>query len=134
MIKYSDIKIGDYLKAEYDGKLWEGEVVNLNGDEKQICVDTGVQEFWFEQEHLYPLELTEASLLKLAFTKEILQDGSIKYLKGSFRIVIPGSGDFSQMEMWYREDRRHHPNVHFIHQLQNQYLDMTKVHLTDEPM
>ena len=134
MIKFSDIKIGDYLKAEYEGKLWEGEVVNLNGDEKQICVDTGVQEFWFEQEHLYPLELTEASLLKLAFNKEIQADGSIKYLKGSFRIVIPGSGDFSQMEMWYREDRRHHPNVHFIHQLQNQYLDMTKVHLTDEPM
>ncbi len=134
MIKFSDIKIGDYLKAEYEGKLWEGEVVNLNGDEKQICVDTGVQEFWFEQEHLYPLELTEASLLKLSFTKEIQADGSIKYLKGSFRIVIPGSDDFSQMEMWYREDRRHHPNVHFIHQLQNQYLDMTKVHLTDEPM
>lgn len=134
MIKYHDIKIGDYIKAEYEGKMWEGEVVNLNGDEKQVCVDTGVQEFWFEQEHLYPLELNDESLMKLKFTKQVNEDGSIKYLKGSFRIAISHPDDFSQMEMWYREDRRHHPNVHYIHQLQNQYLDMTKIHLTDEPM
>lgn len=134
MIKYHDIKIGDYIKAEYEGKMWAGEVVNLNGDEKQVCVDTGVQEFWFETEHLYPLELNDESLMKLNFTKQINEDGSVKYMKGSFRIAIAQANDFSQMEMWYREDRRHHPNVHFIHQLQNQYLDMTKIHLTDEPM
>lgn len=69
MIKYSDIRIGDYLKAEYEGKMWEGEVVNLNGDEKQVCVQTGVQEFWFETDHLHPIELNEEALLKLAFQK-----------------------------------------------------------------
>ncbi len=133
MIKYSDIRIGDYLKAEYEGKAWEGEVVNLNGDEKQVCVETDVQEFWFEPEHLYPLELSEEALLKLNFKKQVNDDGSVKYLKGSFRIVTPVAGDFSKMEIWYREDRRHNPNVHYVHQLQNQYLDMTKVHLTSEP-
>lgn len=132
MIKYSDIKIGDYLKAEYEGKMWEGEVVNLNGDEKQVCVATDVQEFWFEPEHLYPLELNEAALLNLQFQKHVNDDGTIKYMKGSFRLVIPAEGDFSSIEMWYREDRRYHPDVHYVHQLQNQYLDMTKIHLTDE--
>jgi hypothetical protein len=134
MIKYHDIKIGDYLLAEYEGKMWEGEVVNLNGDEKQVCVQTEVQEFWFETEHLHPISLSEEALLKLAFQKQNEEDGSVKYLKGSFRIVTPVAGDFSKMEMWYREDRRHNPNVHFVHQLQNQYYDMTKIHLTDDPM
>ncbi|MEA3425389.1 MAG: hypothetical protein U9R46_04015 [Bacteroidota bacterium] len=134
MIKFSDIRIGDYLKAEYEGKMWDGEVVRLNGDEKQVCVQTEVQEFWFSPDHLYPIELNDGSLLKLGFQKQQQQDGSVKYLKGSFRIVAPRAGDFSSIEMWYREDRRHHPDVHFIHQLQNQYLDMTKVHLTSEPV
>jgi len=134
MIKFSDIRIGDYLNAEYEGKMWDGEVVRLNGDEKQVCVQTEVQEFWFSTDHLYPIELNEGSLLKLGFQKQVNEDGSVKYLKGSFRIVVPRAGDFSSIEMWYREDRRHHPDVHYIHQLQNQYLDMTKVHLTDEPV
>lgn len=134
MIKFSDIRIGDYLKAEYEGKMWDGEVVRLNGDEKQVCVQTEVQEFWFSPDHLYPIELNDGSLLKLGFQKQQQEDGSVKYLKGSFRIVAPRAGDFNSIEMWYREDRRHHPDVHFIHQLQNQYLDMTKVHLTSEPV
>lgn len=134
MIKYNEIKIGDYLKAEYEGKMWEGEVVNLNGDEKQVCVKTAVQEFWFETDHLYPIDLTEDALLKLAFTKQVNGDNSVKYMKGSFRIVTPVAGDFSQLEIWYREDRRHNPEVKYVHQLQNHYLDMTKIHLTDAKM
>ncbi len=134
MIKFSDIKIGDYLKAEYDGKTWEGEVVNLNGDEKQVCVKTEVQEFWFETDHLHPIPLSDDAMLGLNFAKHINDDGSVKYMKGSFRVVTQRPGDFSSIEMWYREDRRHHPNVHFVHQLQNQYLDMTKIHLTTEAM
>ncbi len=134
MIKFNDIKIGDYLNAEYEGKIWEGEVVNLNGDEKQVCVQTEVQEFWFETEQLHPIPLSEDALLKLKFNKHVNDDGSVKYGKGSFRIVTPVAGDFSSIEMWYREDKRHHPDVHYVHQLQNQYHDMTKIHLTTDPM
>ena len=64
------------------------------------------------------------------FTKQVNEDGSIKYMKEAFRLVIPSKDDFSTIEMWYREDRRHHPDVHFMHQLQNHYYSMTKVHLT----
>ena len=134
MIKFSDIKIGDYVKAEYEGQIWEGEVVDLNGDEKQVCVETSVQEFWFEPAHLFPIELSDEALQKLSFQKHINDDGSVKYMKGSFRIMIPNENDFSAIEMWYREDRRHHPDVHYVHQLQNQYQDMTKIHLTSAPM
>lgn len=134
MIKFSDIKIGDYVLAEYEGKMWEGEVVRLNGDEKQVCVQTDVQEFWFSTDHLHPLPLNEEALLNLSFVKQPNEDGSVKFMKGSFRLVTPQAGDFSKIEMWYREDRRHHPDVHYVHQLQNHYLDMTKIHLTRDPM
>lgn len=134
MIKFSDIKIGDFVMGEYEGKMWEGEVTRLNGDEKQVEVQTEVQEFWFEQDKIHPIPLNEEQLLKLNFKKQDNDDGSTKYMKGSFRIVVPHTGDFSHMEMWYREDKRHNPHVQFVHQLQNQYSDMTKIHLTKEPM
>jgi len=132
MIKFNDIRIGDFVMGEYDGKMWEGEVTRLNGDEKQVCLQTDVQEFWFEPDHLYPIPLNDEQLMRLNFTRQENEDGSVKYMKGAFRLVVPSKGDFSQINMWYREDRRYHPDVHYIHQLQNHYLQMTKVHLTKE--
>ena len=89
MIKFSDIKIGDFVMGEYEGKMWEGEVTRLNGDEKQVEVRTDVQEFWFEQDHIHPIPLNEEQLLKLNFKKQDNDDGTTKYMKGSFRIVLP---------------------------------------------
>ncbi len=134
MVKFNDIKIGDFLRAEYESKFWDGEVVLLNGDEKQVCVKTEVQEFWFETDKLQGIPLTEAALLNMNFSKQMMEDGSIKYSKGVFRLVTPVKGDFSHFDMWYREDKRHNPDVHFVHQLQNHHLDMTKVHLTADPV
>lgn len=134
MIIFSELQAGDYVIAEYEGTLSEGEVMNLNHDEKQVCVQTEVQDFWYDAENLYPIILNDEQLMRLNFAKEAMEDGRIKYKKGSFRLVIPSEGDFSNIEMWYREDRRRHPNVHYIHQLQNQYLQMTKVHLTKQVM
>lgn len=134
MIPFSEIKIGDYVIAEYEGKMWPGEVTRLNGDEKQVCVETEVQDFWFEPEHLFPIPINDEQMTRLNFSREDFPDGSVKYKKGSFRLVIPQKDDFSVVEMWYREDKRHHPNVHYIHQLQNHYLQMTKIHLTTDVM
>lgn len=134
MIKFNEIKVGDYLMGEFEGKMWEGEVTRLNGEDKQVCVATDVQEFWFEPEHLYPIPLSDEALRKLNFIREDQEDGTVKYKKASFRMVIPGKDDFSSIDIWYREDRRHHPDIHYVHQLQNAYLAMTKVHLTSEPV
>ena len=134
MIKFSELKIGDYVIAEYEGQQRDGEVKRLNGDEKQVCVETDVQEFWYETAHLFPIPLSDEQLIKLNFSKEGQANGSVKYKKGSFRLVVPAKDDFSTLEMWWREDRRIHPNVHYVHQLQNHYLDMTKIHLTNEVM
>lgn len=134
MIKFNEIKIGDFLEGEYEDKRWNGEVVRLNGDEKQVCLATDVQDFWFETEDLYPIPITDEVLRNLNFTKEEMPDGSVKYKKGSFRMLINKPDDFSHMEVWYRDDKRHNPQIQFIHQLQNHYSQMTKVHLTKEPI
>ena len=68
MIKYNELKVGDLVLAEYDGNLKEGEVVGLNGDEKQVCVQIEeMQEFWFQPAQLSPLMLDEAQLFRMGF-------------------------------------------------------------------
>ncbi len=132
MIKFQDIKVGDYLMADNDGDILQGEVTDLNGDEKQVCVDTGTQEFWFETNQLQAIPLDEAQLLRLKFIRQDIEDGSVKYLKGAFRILLHAKGDFSNMEIWYRDERRHIIQALSVHQLQNHFYDMTKVHLNDQ--
>jgi hypothetical protein len=135
MIKFNELEPGDFVIAEYEGQRRMGEVIATgNGDDRKVCVETDVQEFWYDREHVHAIPINEESMLWLNFTREDQPDGSVKYKKGSFRVLIPAKGNFSSLEMWYREDRRHHPDVHYIHQLQNHYLQMTKIHLTREVM
>lgn len=134
MIKFSDLKMGDYVLANHKGQAWRGEVTDFNNDEKEIGVDIGVQKFYFTSEELLPIPVDEKTLLDLNFTKEVNEDGAVKYGKGAFRIRTPRQDDFNQFEIWYRDEKRHILNPIYIHQLQNHYLDMTKVHLTDRPI
>ena len=132
MIKFSEIKNGDYVLAENDGQVWQGEVVNLHAPNNEICVYNGIQEFWFQEAEISPLPLNEEQLMRLSFTREKQDDGTVKYKKGAFRILTPADGDFSHFEIWYRDEKRHMLHPIAVHELQNHYLDMTKVHLTDE--
>ena len=132
MIKFHEIKVGDYLIADNDGDQRKGEVTDLNGDEKQVCVDTGDQEFWYETSQLSAIPLNEEQLLNLKFNKELHEDGTIKYLKGAVRILVPNQNDFSKMEIWYRDERRHIMQPISVHNLQNHFHEMTKVLLNDE--
>ena len=129
MIPINELKVGDYVIAEFEGAKWEGEVTRLNTDEKQICVRTEVQEFWYDPEDVYPIPISDESLIRLNFIREEEPDGTVKYKKGAFRLVIPRKDDFSDIEMWYREDRRHFSFQLGVHQLQNLHHDMTKVPL-----
>ena len=131
MIKFQEIKVGDYLIADNDGDKRIGEVTGLNGDEKQVCVNTG-QEFWYETSQLEPIPLDEEQLFNLKFDKDEHENGTVKYLKGAFRILLPAKGDFSRMEIWYRDERRHIMHPISVHQLQNHFQEMTKVLLNDE--
>ena len=129
MIKFNDLKPGDLVMAEFEGDRVEGVVKAVNKEDKEVCVETPIQEFWFTPEHLYAIPLNEGQLLKLGFVKHLNDDGSVKYLKGSFRVLTPEPGNFSNFEMWWREDRRHITTPIFVHELQNHYYSMTKVEL-----
>jgi hypothetical protein len=131
MIKFNEIKVGDYLIADNDGDKKQGEVTNLNNGAKQVCVNTGTQDFWYETEQLGPIVLDEGQLMKLKFTKQENEDGSVKYMKGAFRMLVPSKGNFSKFEVWYRDERRHVMQPIALHQLQNHFYEMTKVHLND---
>jgi len=132
MIKFNDLKQGDYVLAETDGQAYQGEVTDFNNDEKEISINNGVQEFYFKSEDLYPIPLDEEQLFKLKFTKQLNEDGSVKYLKGAFRIQTPEQDNFSNFEIWYRNEKRIIQRHIAVHELQNHYLAMTKVHLTNE--
>ena len=128
MIRFNELQPGDIVIAEYEGEKWEGVVKELNKEDKEVCVETSVQEFWFTPEHLFPIPLSDEQLRKLGFVRT-QHGGGVKYMKDSFRIQIPRENDFSSMEIWWREDRRELNRQLAVHELQNHYYDMTKVEL-----
>jgi len=128
MLKLNDLKPGDIISVNDEGVEREGTVVKVSHEEHQALVDNGIQEFWYGLDELKSIPLDETQLTRLGFTREDL-DGGVKYKKDSFRLVTPLQGDFSNIEMWWREDRRHFNFPIGVHELQNLHLSMTKVPL-----
>lgn len=128
MIRFNELQPGDLVIAEYEGQKWEGVVKELNREDKEICVETSVQQFWFTPEHLFPIPLSEEQLFKLGFEKE-LNGTSVKYKRGPFRVQISNDKGFDAPDIWYREDRRELHQPLYVHELQNHYYQMTKVEL-----
>jgi hypothetical protein len=129
MLKIGNLKFGDIIKVNDEGIMREGTVVNVSHEENQALVDNGVQEFWYTPEEMHAIPVDEEQLMQLGFSKEEI-DGAVKYKKDSFRLVTPKRGDFSNIEMWWREDRRHFSFPLGVHELQNLFHDMTKVPLS----
>jgi hypothetical protein len=130
MIRFQEIKVGDILQADFAGQRFDGTVTELNHEDKQVCVHNGDQDDWFEAGDLYPIRVDNAQLVKMGFEKLVNQDKSVKYMRGPFRLLIPAADQFDELEIWYREDRRHIHHPIGVHELQNFYHQMTKVDLT----
>lgn len=128
MLKIGNLKSGDIISVNDEGVIREGTVVQINREENQALVDNGVQEFWYSPEEMNPVPLDDSQMQALGFSREEI-DGAVKFKKDSFRLVTPKKGDFSNVEMWWREDRRHFSFPLGVHELQNLHLDMTKIHL-----
>jgi hypothetical protein len=128
MVKLADLKQGDIIAVNDDGVEREGTVVKISHEDHQALVDNGVQEFWYNLDDMKPIPLNETQLIKLGFSKEEI-NGGMKYKKDSFRLVTPVKGDFSNVEMWWREDKRQFNIPLGVHELQNLHLSMTKVPL-----
>jgi hypothetical protein len=131
MIKFSELKPGDLVLANYEGQQWQGIVKDLNREDKEVCIETDVQQFWFKPNELQAIPLDENQLVKLNFQRQDTGE-NVKYFKGAFRILVSKDQSFNDFEMWYREDRRHIRQPISVHQLQNHYYDMTKVELNQD--
>lgn len=129
MIQFQQIKKGDYVRLNDSGTIREGEVMDIDYGSKQICVDNGVQEFWYEADQLEPLPVNEDQLKRLKFEKALHDDGRVKYKKGAFRIYLAQPDNFNRIDLKYREEVRHISGNLYLHELQNHFYDMTKVHL-----
>jgi len=130
MIRFQDLKIGDIVMAEFEGQWTEGEVAELNREDKEVCIRNDVQDFWYKPEELKGIPLSDEQLTNLGFEKEVNTDGTVKYKKVAFRILLTKKDNFNEFEMWYREDKRHLKEPIFVHNLQNHHLQMTKVELS----
>lgn len=128
MIKLQELKPGDIIRVIDQGTEIEGTVIDVSRDDNMVCVDNGVQEFWYTLDQIAPIPLTEKELFKLGFEKLETEDG-IKYMKGPFRILVHDPGNYTHLDIWYREDRRHFNHPLYVHELQNHHLSMTKVAL-----
>ncbi|HSC52446.1 MAG TPA: hypothetical protein VLC98_02425 [Phnomibacter sp.] len=128
MIKFSELKPGNWVLVQNEGTWMEGTVLNVNADDGgQIEVETGVQNAWFEIEELKPLPLEEVHLLKMGFEKEIMESGNSKYKFGPFRVLAGPTKKFTDFLMWYREEKSHITYPMTVHQFQNRYEEMVKV-------
>ena len=128
MVKITDLKIGDVVKVIDEGIERDGVVEDISREENMACIHNGVQEFWYTPEEIIPVPLTEKELLMLGFERQDTEDGA-KYMKGPFRVLVHDPGNYTNLEVWYREDRRHFDHPLYVHELQNHYLQMTKVPL-----
>jgi hypothetical protein len=133
MIKFNELKQGNHVIAEFDGDKKRGEIEEIKNSEKQVCVNTGAQGFWYDtgKGKLTPIEITDAELTNFKFSKQLNDDGSVKYMKGAFRMLIPKENDFSRMEIWYRDEQRQIIEPIALHTLQNHFFEMTKVFLNE---
>ena len=129
MVKLSELKEGDIVRILDEGTERVGTVVDTSREDNMVCIDNGVQEFWYAPEQVVPIPLTEKQLVEtLGFEREETPDG-IKYKKGPFRVLAHDPGNLTNLEVWYREDRRHFEHPLYVHELQNHHLQMTKVPL-----
>jgi hypothetical protein len=133
MIRLQDVKTGDTVLVAYEGDLLEGKVLEVNQEDKQVCVLTHEQqEFWYDLESLYPIPLDETQLLRLKFQKDETQSSNgsgVVYVRGPFsvRLYKEGGQDITRLD--YRDEHREIKGLLTVNQLQNHYHGMTNFHL-----
>jgi hypothetical protein len=132
MINLHDVKAGDTVLVEYEGEKREGLVVEVNREDKQACIQTGEQEFWYDLTDLYSLPLDEEQLFKLKFTKENIDpapDNRRLYVRGPFSVMFHTLDGREATRLDYRDEHREIKGTLTVNQLQNHYHEMTNFHL-----
>lgn len=122
MINFSELKVGDIVMAKYEEQMLEGHIVQVDHDNRQVCVHHGEQENWYTAEEVYPIPLNAEQLVKLKFKQA--DDGN-DWVRGPFTVKLQND----HIVLHYRDETRDIPNNIMVHQLQNHYHGMTLFHL-----
>ena len=132
MIHLHDVKAGDTVLVEYEGTTVEGHVLEVNREDKQVCVQTGEQEFWYDLKDLYSIPLNEEQLLRLKFRKDEISaigNGNV-YVRGPFSVKLHElENGHPATRLDYRDEHRDIRESITVNQLQNHYHEMTNFHL-----
>lgn len=132
MIPFDQIKPGDWVRVNNEGRTEDGEVSHVNRDEGQIGVRLNSEMVvYFDPVDVTGIPLDDEQLNKLRFEREVTPEGFIKYKHGPFRLLIERPADFTHCKMWYRDEKRQINYPLFVHQLQNHYREMVNVELTE---
>jgi uncharacterized protein YbaR (Trm112 family) len=127
MIQISECRVTDRVIVKNEGQLMEGTILEVNQEDKQVCVLTNEQqEFWYPVEDVFPIVLNDQELTRLKFQEEPQDNGERLFVRGPFSVKFYG-GD--RLELVYRDETRDIQGPITVHQLQNHYERMTKVHL-----
>ncbi len=128
MIKFSELREGNWVMVRNEGEWMRGVVERINADDGgQIEIATGVQTAWYDMEEVDSIPLSDAALTELGFAKEVMDSGNVKYKHDAFRVLISPNAQFKDFLMWYREEKSHIMYPMTVHQFQNRYAEMTKV-------
>ncbi|HEU4472341.1 MAG TPA: hypothetical protein VFR58_14715 [Flavisolibacter sp.] len=134
MVKINELKEGDIVQVLDAGTERLGTVIGISREDGMVNIDNGIQEFWYPLQEIVPVPMTEAHLTgTLGFEREDTAEGT-KYKKGPFRILVHDPGNYTNLDVWYREDRRHFNHPLYLHELQNHHMQMTKVPLERVPV
>lgn len=118
--------------VQYEGAQVEGKVLDVNQEDKQICLLTNEQqEFWYSLNDLHAIPLDEAQLLKLKFRKdeELSGNGAQVYSRGPFSVKLYKQDNDDWIRLDYRDEHRDLKGPLTVNVLQNHYHGMTNFHL-----
>ena len=142
-----DLKEGDIVSTNFEGTLTRGSVIQLDREDHKVCVVTNDdQECWYAPQDLFPIDLGKEEMESLGFkaldsgqaagTEQAAradgEPGAITYVRGPFSVEVHDPSSFKHLTLLYRSEapRVFHHGLK-LHELQNHYLDITKVHLVD---
>jgi hypothetical protein len=124
-MKARELRIGNYFKHSlFQGDL-EIQAINKSG----LCSAKGVSG-GFEIEHIKPIPLTEAWLLKFGFSCEAKIGGDgIEFRVYHFDVLTFNTNH----GWWYKCQPMNDTPLEYVHQLQNFYFALTGKELTLKP-
>lgn len=121
MLTLSELKIGDVVRADFEGQFRVGEVEEINAGSHQALVHHGENDLWYNIRDLYAVPVNEEHLAEFGFLKTA--DGR-KWEKGPFSLtIVPDEANGAILH--YRDETRYVHDLRFMHQLQNHYHAMT---------